>query len=113
MVDSSGELYSQMSCHGSNTPQLLTTCKLQSQGPTPMPVGLMRAADALRYVPAHLYYFKRDQLLALLRRAGFEPVFVRTYGRWRSRRGPARRAYDAARDALCLGNKIRVIARKR
>jgi len=78
-----------------------------------MPVGLMRAADALRYVPAHLYYFKRDQLLALLRRAGFEPVFVRTYGRWRSRRGPARRAYDAARDALCLGNKIRVIARKR
>ncbi len=76
-------------------------------------LGLMRASDALRYVPAHLYYFKHDQLLGLLRRAGFEPLFVRTYGRWRSRRGPIRRAYDAVRDALRLGNKIRVIARKR
>jgi len=65
-----------------------------------------------RYVPAHLYYFNRKQIIALFDHSGFETVYSRTYGRFRARRSALRRMYDSIRDQLCLGNKIRVIARQ-
>jgi SAM-dependent methyltransferase len=63
-------------------------------------------------VPEHLFYFTRRTLNALLAKSGFVPVRFATYGKTRKRAGLGRRAYDRVRDALRLGNKIRVVARK-
>lgn len=62
-------------------------------------------------VPEHLYYFTPETLMSVLEKAGFESVFFRTYGKARRAPNLLRRAYDAARDSLRLGNKLRVIAR--
>lgn len=64
-------------------------------------------------VPEHLYYFTPETLTTLLERAGFETVFLRTYGKARRSRGVVRRVYEATRDRLQFGNKLRVIARPR
>jgi SAM-dependent methyltransferase len=63
-------------------------------------------------VPEHLFYFTRATLAALLAKAGFVPLAVTTYGKTRPRAGIVRRSYDRLRDALHLGNKLRVVAAK-
>ena len=62
-------------------------------------------------VPEHLYYFTSKTIQDLLRRAGFQTLFVRTYGKARAAPNPLRRLYDASRDGLGMGNSLRVVAR--
>lgn len=74
---------------------------------------LRRREGLLSNVPEHLYYFRAAQLRQVLARHGFETLSLRTYGRYRQRRGRARGLLDAVRDRLRLGNKLRVVARRR
>jgi len=64
-------------------------------------------------LPEHLYYFTIDSLRHMLDKTGFDVLSWGTYGKTRSRRGAARKGYDALRDGLKIGNKLRVVARKR
>lgn len=66
-----------------------------------------------RNIPEHLYYFRRRDLETLLDRAGFEMLSARTYGRYHRKNPWHRRLRHAVRDGLVLGNKIRVVARRR
>lgn len=71
---------------------------------------LMRRERMLRNVPEHLYYFRARHLRAVLARHGFVPLAVGTYGRYRRRRSLPRRLWEAVRDGLQVGNKLRVVA---
>ncbi len=64
-------------------------------------------------VPEHLWYFTGRTLGSTLEKAGFELRSVATYGKTRLRRSPLRRLYDALRDGLRVGNKLRVVAAPR
>jgi SAM-dependent methyltransferase len=63
-------------------------------------------------VPQHLYYFRAATLARLLAAAGFEVLSIATYGRYRARRSWLRRAFEAVRDRLRIGNKLRLVARR-
>lgn|GEM_PF-6423493 len=71
---------------------------------------LMPREGMLRNVPEHLYYFRAKHLLAILKRHGFRPLSVGTYGRYRRQPNFLRRAYGTLRDRLRLGNKLRIVA---
>jgi SAM-dependent methyltransferase len=64
-------------------------------------------------VPEHLFYYTRATLTRLLAKTGYDVVWWRTYGKTRQRTGPVRRLVDAVRDGLRVGNKLRVVARRR
>lgn len=64
-------------------------------------------------LPEHLYYFTIDSLSHVLDKTGFEVLSWGTYGKTRTERSVARRGYDTLRDGLKIGNKLRVVARKR
>jgi len=64
-------------------------------------------------LPEHLYYFTIDTLTQVLAKTGFEVLSHATYGKTRTARGIVRRAYDGLRDGLKVGNKLRVVARRR
>lgn len=80
--------------------------------------GRLRTALRLRRnfwpscnIPEHVYFFDVRTLGRLLARTGFELLWWGTYGKTRPRAGRMRRAYDALRDGLRFGNKMRVVAR--
>jgi SAM-dependent methyltransferase len=75
-------------------------------------VRLIPRSRMLRNVPQHLYYFRARHLVPILERHGFRVLSAGTYGRYRARRGPIRRTYEALRDRLRLGNKLRVVAQR-
>lgn len=75
-------------------------------------LGLGRSFWSGLNVPQHLYYFTASTLSRLLQHAGLTPLSKRTYGRTRQRPRPLRRLYDASRDRLGLGNKLRLVARR-
>lgn len=75
-------------------------------------VGLRNPRRVFRNVPQHLYYFHAAPLARLLAGAGFEVLSAATYGRYRRRRSLLRRGFEAVRDRLRLGNKLRVVARR-
>jgi SAM-dependent methyltransferase len=75
-------------------------------------VGLRDPRRLFHNVPQHLYYFRAATLARLLASAGFETVFVGTYGRYRRRRSWLRRAFEVVRERLRLGNKLRLVARR-
>lgn len=70
------------------------------------------ARRLFRNVPQHIYYFRARDLERLLGAHGFRVQRLSTYGRFRARRGPLRRAYEALRDGLRVGNKLRAVARR-
>jgi len=64
-------------------------------------------------LPEHLYYFTIDSLRHMLDKTGFDVLSWGTYGKTRTQRGATRKGYDALRDGLKIGNKLRVVARNR
>ena len=64
-------------------------------------------------LPEHLYYFTIDTLTKVLATTGFDVVSWCTYGKQRRRRKALHRAREWVRDGLKIGNKLRVVARRR
>lgn len=101
------------------TPGGLLLVEVPHQGGVRYRIDVLRVALRLmprrglfHNVPQHLYYFRGRDLERLLAAHGFEVLTCGTYGRFRERRSRRRRLYEAVRDRLRLGNKLRVVARR-
>ena len=64
-------------------------------------------------LPQHIYYFTIKSLRELLAREGFEVVMWTTYGKYRKQPSLFQRVRTSIRDGLRIGNKLRVVARRR